>query len=743
MGDTRTNITISADDKTSMAFDAVNARLGKLTSNITSLGRIGGVAGLAITATAAYFVTSAKSFANYADEIGKASEKVGTTTEKLSALKYAGELADVTFEQLQTGLGKLAKTAEDFKDGSTSAVEAFAKIKLDPTQFKDTGELFEAVAEKLSKMENGAHKTAIAQELLGRSGKELIPLLNEGAAGLAKFGEEAERLGLIVDQKTRKAAEEFNDNLTRLEKISGLLGRTIGNKLLPPLSDLSQYFVTATIAGEGFFGTLAAFTTKEKDLDGSIKNIEERLVSLNKTKDALSKPTTANKINDFIFGDVGDLEKQISVGEQELKSLKSKRDMVDQIDKMIRKPKAGVGGVDDEISSFDSLAKSLGLASVKFAELDEKQSAASKSFAAGTITLEQYQEITKKIQKERDALNKSAPAKTDKDLEAAKNFIEKLKKEAETLELTKPQLLEYDAAHLKLSETQKLSAASLINTIKAYEDLAAATKDWADQEKLLQEFNNRDVERTDSEQAAEDAEFEERETAFANLTQALQQENENLNIGLLTSDKKRVAAQLKLEHDRAIERIQGMMIESDQAQELIDQETSNYELRVKQLDETQNAARELGLTFTSAFEDAVVGGEELSDVLQSLLADIAKFALRKGFTEPALEMLGGFDLGSLFGMGGVGDLPDFVPSFAVGTDYVPHDMIAQIHKGERIVPAAENNGYDSVGNVTVNVDASGSSVEGNDKQASELGRLIAGAVQSELIKQKRPGGILA
>ena len=46
-------------------------------------------------------------------------------------------------------------------------------------------------------------------------------------------------------------------------------------------------------------------------------------------------------------------------------------------------------------------------------------------------------------------------------------------------------------------------------------------------------------------------------------------------------------------------------------------------------------------------------------------------------------------------------------------------------------------------NVVVNVDASGSSVEGDEEQGRELGRLISIAVQSELIQQKRPGGILA
>jgi lambda family phage tail tape measure protein len=47
-----------------------------------------------------------------------------------------------------------------------------------------------------------------------------------------------------------------------------------------------------------------------------------------------------------------------------------------------------------------------------------------------------------------------------------------------------------------------------------------------------------------------------------------------------------------------------------------------------------------------------------------------------------------------------------------------------------------------VGNIVVNVDASGSSVEGNSQQSAELGRMLGAVVQAELIKQKRPGGLL-
>ena len=66
---------------------------------------------------------------------------------------------------------------------------------------------------------------------------------------------------------------------------------------------------------------------------------------------------------------------------------------------------------------------------------------------------------------------------------------------------------------------------------------------------------------------------------------------------------------------------------------------------------------------------------------------------------------------------------------------------------ELFVPGAQgnivpNNAMGSA-NVTVNVDASGSSVEGNSDQAAQLGRMLGAAVQAELIKQKRPGGLLA
>jgi len=59
-----------------------------------------------------------------------------------------------------------------------------------------------------------------------------------------------------------------------------------------------------------------------------------------------------------------------------------------------------------------------------------------------------------------------------------------------------------------------------------------------------------------------------------------------------------------------------------------------------------------------------------------------------------------------------------------------------------IVPNDRLGGGDNV-SVVVNVDAKGTSVQGNDQEGNQLGRVLSAAVQAELIKQKRPGGLLA
>jgi hypothetical protein len=110
--------------------------------------------------------------------------------------------------------------------------------------------------------------------------------------------------------------------------------------------------------------------------------------------------------------------------------------------------------------------------------------------------------------------------------------------------------------------------------------------------------------------------------------------------------------------------------------------------------------QQYALSFESAFEGAIIEGKNLSDVLKGLSDDILRTLLRTQITAPLSNSISS-GLGSLFSGGNFfSSIMSSLPSFAVGTPYVPHDMVAKIHKGEAIVPANQNR---AGGGVTVNV----------------------------------------
>ncbi|RJP54165.1 MAG: hypothetical protein C4583_03280 [Anaerolineaceae bacterium] len=222
----------------------------KLASFGTSVAKASAVASAAFAAAGAAVAVSIKGAIDEADKLGKAAQKWGVPVEELSRLKHAADLSGISLEGLGTGISKLSRNMSDAAGGAVNtASRAFdalgISVKNSDGTLKSSTEVMTEVAGKFGGMEDGAGKTALAMALFGKSGAELIPLLNGGAEGLRKMMQEADQLGIVIDQRTARAAENFNDNLTRLGRAKDGVILKITEGMLPGLEKMSEAMVRA------------------------------------------------------------------------------------------------------------------------------------------------------------------------------------------------------------------------------------------------------------------------------------------------------------------------------------------------------------------------------------------------------------------------------------------------------------------------------------------------------------------
>jgi hypothetical protein len=173
-------------------------------------------------------------------------QKTGLTAEALQEYGYIAKLGGSDMDSFAGGVTKFARTLNEAKQGSKQASDALAHSGLTAKGLHDalaggSGGLdsaLMAIADHFAKLPDGPAKTALAMELFGKSGAELIPTLNRGAAGIADLRKEARDLGVVMGESTVGAADELGDNIDKLHmSITGLKNQAIA-ALLPTLKEM-------------------------------------------------------------------------------------------------------------------------------------------------------------------------------------------------------------------------------------------------------------------------------------------------------------------------------------------------------------------------------------------------------------------------------------------------------------------------------------------------------------------------
>ncbi len=229
-------------------IDAGNAAVGKFNERWGAALQTTRMVGIGMTAVGGGIVgglmAMTKQAATYGDEIAKASKKTGMATEDISRLRYAAERSGVGFGGLESALARMARSASEAAGGAEMYSEAYDRLGVSVTdangELKGGEQLFREVAEGLKNVDNATERAALAQEIFGRSGAQLLPLLNEGEAGIKKLGDRAEELGMVLSGKAAKDSERFNDALEDLKDTGTTIAMTLGQTLMPTIAEIAE-----------------------------------------------------------------------------------------------------------------------------------------------------------------------------------------------------------------------------------------------------------------------------------------------------------------------------------------------------------------------------------------------------------------------------------------------------------------------------------------------------------------------
>lgn len=676
----------------------------------TTVTLLAGAAGLAVAAL------QVRGQIDLLDQLDDLREKTGIAVESLSALRFAGEATGTPFEALTGGLTKLSRQMAEAAGGNKEAAAAFAAVGVSVTdqagKLRGADEVLADLADRFASYEDGAGKAALAQQFFGKTGADMIPILNQGSRGLSALRDEAQKLGVVFDTEMAAKAAEFNDNLTKMDIALQGVKVTIVSQLIPGLTELSRRFVENARDSGVFIGSLQTIGQSIKEKLG--------LDDLSQTQAALQQ--TGSRIRTV----VGEIERLQAIAS------KNPRAVLDAtVGRDGRPAMLATERIKELRAEYEKLTRRASELSDKLKGGADKTDGRTAYYGAGG-----GRGFINPGSERTDAPVVGTPGTGGGTANAGANKLSELDRYIQQLEAARTRALDLSATEQAVAD---IASGRLGKLSQASKDRILA---------IAQEI--------DQLQAQEEAEraIQKAQDDATRATAAAREEAERLYESVLTPAER---------YAQTIERIKQLMEQGafgdPQSTDTWDKVSKVQQRMQEQMqaktDKVSDSARELGLTFSSAFEDAVVGGKKLQDVLAGVAQDLARMALRKGITEPALNWLtsnggnllssAGSWLSNLFGgffadggtppVGKVSIVGErgpelFVPKSA-GT-IIPNHMLGG--SGGVANSVAVNVTINQAGDTQSSADARGA--------GAQLGNAISAAVQQELTRQSRQGGLL-
>lgn len=230
----------------SLGFDFDKESLASIDRGIKTLKENLIGVGVAAAGAAATLFGFAKATADSANELRRAASEIGIGKNDLQVLGHLAETSGASFEDMTGGLRSLVGAMNAARFGAGTQADAFRRLGI---IFKGSnGELlpvvdvYKQLADRMSRMQDGTKKTAIATDILGGSAGKLMETLSRGSSVIADAGNELASFGGIIDEAGFRKAQEFTLSLQRLMAQVKAIAKAVGFSLMPIIQNVIRMF---------------------------------------------------------------------------------------------------------------------------------------------------------------------------------------------------------------------------------------------------------------------------------------------------------------------------------------------------------------------------------------------------------------------------------------------------------------------------------------------------------------------
>jgi len=189
------------------------------------------------------------------DALAKTAGRIGTTTDALSKLQYAGDLSGLSVETMNMALQRFTRRVSEAAIGTGEARGALKELNLDANELNrmTLDQKVLALSDAFTALPNRLNDTRLAMKLFDSEGVAMVNMLLEGSDSLKGMFNEAELLGAVMTQDAAEGVEDAKDAITRMMAVSKGLIAQFSAALAPAITLVANSmfdFTTKTLASK-------------------------------------------------------------------------------------------------------------------------------------------------------------------------------------------------------------------------------------------------------------------------------------------------------------------------------------------------------------------------------------------------------------------------------------------------------------------------------------------------------------